>query len=90
MLLVEGEVLTGKAVVLDGKHFHNCRYTKCTLIFEGGEYAETNTTFDQCNLSFNGAAARTMSVMARFGMIRPVGIPIQPPTAAPNPPGKVQ
>jgi hypothetical protein len=85
-----GEVLSGKAIVLDGKHFHNCRYSKCTVIFEGGEWAESNTTFDQCNLSFDGAAARTMALMARFGMIRQIPMPIQPPTAATKPPGALQ
>lgn len=90
MQLIDAEVLEGKPVILDGKHFHNCRYTKCTVIFEGGEYAETNTVFDQCQLSFDGAAARTMAVMARFGMIRPVAMPPPRPPASPSsPPGPV-
>ena len=87
MELIDSEVLEGKAVVLDGKHFHNCRYTKCTLIYEGGEWAQTNTTFDQCNLSFSGAAARTMNVMAQFGMLRAIPIPPQTPPATKSPSG---
>jgi hypothetical protein len=90
MELVDSEVLEGKAVVLDGKHFHNCRYKKCTLIYEGGEWAQTNTTFDQCTLSFTGAAGRTMAAMAQFGMLRAVPMPIQTSPAAKAPSGSLQ
>ncbi|HLJ51670.1 MAG TPA: hypothetical protein VKU01_36945 [Bryobacteraceae bacterium] len=91
MTLIQAEDFSGKAVVVDDKHFHNCRFTKTTtLIYEGGEWAETSCTFEAgVQLSFSGAAARTMAVMARFGMIRPVPMPLQPPAVS-NPPGTIQ
>jgi len=90
--LIQGEDFSGKAVVLDGKHFHNCRFDKkSTLIYEGGEWAETNCTFEPgIQLSFTGAAARTMAVMARFGMIRQMPMAVQPSAPPPNPPRNVQ
>ncbi len=75
--------------MIDGKHFHNCRYTKCTLIYEGGEWAATNTAFDQCQITFSGPAARTLALMAQIGIIRSAMMPQQHPAPASVPPAPV-
>jgi len=92
MELIQAENFSDKAVVLDGKHFHNCRFNKkSTLIYEGGDWAETGCSFEAgIQLSFTGAAARTMAVMARFGMIRPMPMAVQVAAPVPNPPRNVQ
>ena len=92
MDLIQGEVFSGKAVVLDSKHFHNCRFdSKCTLIYEGGEWAETNCTFEPgFQVSFTGAAARTMQVMVRFGMLRQIPMAVPSPMPAKTPPSPLQ
>jgi hypothetical protein len=92
MQLIQAEDFSGKAVVLDGKHFHDCRFNKTTtLIYEGGEWAETNCTFEPgIRLSFDGAAARTMQVMVRFGMMRQIPMPIPQRVPAKAPSGNLQ
>jgi len=90
MEVLENEVLEGKSIVLDGKYFNNCRYTKCTLLYEGGEWASISTTFDQCPIMFNGAAARTMNLMASFGMLKQNPVPMQAPPSMQPPSGSLQ
>jgi hypothetical protein len=92
MQLIDGEVFNDKVIVLDGKHFFNCRFDKkCKLVYEGGEWAETNSTFEPgIQLTFAGAAARTMQVMARFGMVQQIPMPVPPPSAVKAPPGTLQ
>ena len=91
MELIQGEVFKGKAVKLDGNHFHSCHFDKnSTLVYEGGEWADTNSTFEPgIKLTFTGAAGRTMQIMARFGMIRQIPMPPQPAAPAPKPPSAV-
>jgi hypothetical protein len=83
MQVIENEVVVGKTVVLDDKHFVNGRYTNCTLIYSGGEFGWVNTTFDNCQITLTGAAQRTANVLGHLGLVKP-------PDKVPNTPISVQ
>jgi len=73
MQIVENEVVSGKTVTIDEKHFVNCRYKNCTVIYSGGDYGWTNTTFENCQMTLAGAAQRTATLLGNFGLIPPSG-----------------
>jgi hypothetical protein len=66
---IENLNLTGAVVVIDGKHFNNCRFERCTVIYGGGDFAWSNTQFINCQLSFEAAAARTLQYLKYFNMV---------------------
>lgn len=81
MKLIESEIANNKTIVLDGNHFVNCHYTGGTVLFEGGEWADTNTVFEgDIKVTLAGAAFRTMALLARFGSVQPGPMPPAPPT----------
>jgi len=73
MQIVQDEVVSGKTVTIDEKHFVNCRYKNCTVIYSGGDYGWTNTTFENCQMTLAGAAQRTAALLGNFGLIPPSG-----------------
>jgi hypothetical protein len=82
MIAVENETRSGVTIFIDGKHFINCRYTNCTLIFAGGDFGWTNTTFKSCQIRFSGSADRTVSFMRNFNLL-PTGFRGGKPTPPP-------
>ncbi len=66
----ENEVLAGKSVVLDDKHFANCEYTNCTLVYSGGDFGMVNTKFQDCRVAFAGAAQRTANLIEILGIAK--------------------
>jgi hypothetical protein len=92
MEIVQNQTTSGATVALDDKHFANCRFTRCTLIYAGGDFSWSNTTFENCQLQFAGAAGRTMRFLGMFGLIKP-GAALSAPggiTGAPNTPPAIQ
>ena len=90
MQVVDNEVVSGKTITIDEKHFINCRYKNCTMIYSGGEFGWVNTSFDNCQITLAGAAQRTATLLGNFGVLPPSGaIPFsgQPPN---KPGGNVQ
>jgi hypothetical protein len=86
MQIVENEVISHKTIVLDDKHFVNCTYDQCTVVYNGGEYALTNTSFKNCPITLAGAAQRTAMLLTTMGVLPPATL-----GAAPNKPnGPVQ
>lgn len=77
MEIVQNEVLSGKAIVIDDKMFVNGKYTNCTLLYSGGEFSAVNTSFDNCKVNFAGAAQRTAALLGNLGILPPGGA--QPP-----------
>ena len=71
MQVVENKNETGTTIVIDDKNFINCRFTKCTLHYSGGDFAWTDTHFENCPVKLSGAAERTSSLMYWLG-IKPV------------------
>lgn len=60
---------TGKTIVMDGKYFSNCQFTNCVLVFTGGDYGWSDTKFNNCNISFQGPAARAIEFAKHFGIV---------------------
>ncbi len=78
MEVIENKSETGVTITIDEKHFVNCRYENCTVIYNGGDYAWTNTTFKNCQITLAGAAQRTATLLGNFGLIPPGGGSVPP------------
>jgi hypothetical protein len=61
----------GTTVVLDNHSFVRCKFTDCYLLYSGGDYAWTETTFNNCRLGLQGAAQRTAAFLTHFGWKQP-------------------
>jgi len=59
--IVKGETFVGRKIVVDNRHFQNCRFEHCNFVYSGGPFA-----FHECEildytvLSPTGSANRTM------------------------------
>jgi hypothetical protein len=78
MQTIENQVSSGKTITLDEKHFINCRFTDCKLVYSGGDYGWTDTTFENCQVTLAGAAQRTATLLGSFGALGPGGAPQRP------------
>lgn len=88
-----------KSVALDGSSFHDCVFSKCTMIYSGGEIpALSGCRFDDCAWQFGGEAANTIGFLsgmyqggfdrlieATFHEIRRGALISQPAAAKPQP-----
>ena len=61
----------GITVYMDDKRFLNCVLTECKLVYGGGDVTWENTQFVNCQLTFDGAAQRTVAYLQNFGLMRP-------------------
>jgi hypothetical protein len=61
----------GVTVYMDDKRFINCILTECKLVYGGGDVTWENTQFVNCQLTFDGAAQRTVAYLQNFGLMRP-------------------
>lgn len=77
MELIENQEVSGKTIAIDEKHFVNCKYKNCTLIYSGGDFSWVNTTFEACQISLAGSAQRTANFLGSFGIIPPSGTQVQ-------------
>jgi len=59
---------TGTIVVIDGKNFINCHFKNCTLHYSGGDFAWTDTQFENCPVKLSGPAERTSTLMVHLGI----------------------
>lgn len=62
---VQAQHFSGERVVIDDKHFENCTFDTCTLIYRGG----VPPNFVQCEFAaprfvFEGAAQSTVQLMS--------------------------
>ena len=79
MTAIENAIETGATVILDEKYFVNCRFTKCTLVYMGGEYGWIDTQFVDCKIALQGSADRTAGFLKHFGWSPPASlIPTDP------------
>jgi hypothetical protein len=84
MTPIENDTKTGVVIYMDDRYFINCRYTDCTLIFAGGDFGWVNSSFQNCKLSFEGPAGRTVNVLRMFSLLSDkFGQPAQPPQNTP-------
>jgi len=57
----------GGVIMLDGNYFVGCRFTNCKLLFAGGDCGWHETTFTNCQIEWNGPAARAINILLAFG-----------------------
>jgi hypothetical protein len=69
MANLDGQVFENVTMMMDNKYFTNCRFTGCTLIYTGGDFAWLDTTVDNCILRFEGDALRTIRYLNGFGKL---------------------
>ena len=86
MQVIENKQDSGITVAIDDKHFVNCRFKNCKLIYSGGDYAWTETTFENCEVTLAGAAQRTLNLLGSFGMVKGSTLPDAVKRAAVRPP----
>lgn len=69
MQTLENKVVSRETIFLDDKHFVNCSFTECTLVYAGGDVAFSGTTsITDCQFALTGPADRTAIFMGTFGM----------------------
>lgn len=78
MTIIENEVLEGKTITLDDKHFVNCTYTNCKLLYNGGDCQFTDCRLNNCQFQLGGAAHKTANFLAGMGLLQP------PPMGSPS------
>ena len=62
---VQGREFTGERLVIDGKHFEDCRFESCTLVFEGGVAPNfVRCEFAAPQFAFTEAAKNTVQLMS--------------------------
>jgi hypothetical protein len=76
MQILENQTFTDQVVSIDDKSFINCIFTRCTLLYSGGELNWYDTQWINCTFNFGGCAARTAELLHRFGQspATPIGI----------------
>lgn len=79
---IENESKTSVVVYMNNKLFINCDYTKCPMIYCGGDFAWRNTKFVDCQISLEGAALRTATFLRHFKLFRTDALekPAPPPS----------
>jgi hypothetical protein len=79
MQVLENWTPKGITVYMDDKRFVKCVLTECKLIYGGGDVMWENTQFVNCQLTFDGAAQRTIAYLQNFGLMKkPDGINAPP------------
>jgi hypothetical protein len=59
-------------VRLDGKHYMHCLFTRCTFLYDGGEFViEDTMALTECGLKLGGTAEKTLELLRGFGFIKP-------------------
>jgi len=56
-------------VSTDGKHFCECVFRNCTLLYSGSEVTFESCQFRDCRFEFSGAAGRTVQFLECFGLL---------------------
>lgn len=61
---IKDEIYTDEPVDIDGKYFFKCKFTRCTLVYSGGDAPSFDKcSFDSPQFSFRGAAGNTLGFM---------------------------
>ena len=70
MQVLENWTPKGITVYMDDKRFVKCVLTECKLIYGGGDVMWENTQFINCQITFDGAAQRTIAYLQNFGLMK--------------------
>lgn len=71
-----------KTVEMDEAILINCKLTRCTVIFRGGDTAWMNVSFEKCAVLFLGAAKHVVASLTALGWKPPeMPFPTEPSSA---------
>lgn len=84
MQSIENDSKTGAVIHIDGKLFINCTFTKCQIIYSGGDFGWRNTTFNDCQVSLEGPASRTANFLRSFNLLKMEAFQKSVPPAKPS------
>lgn len=75
MRQIRNETFSHTLIELDGKHFIQCQFLQCKLVFTAYEtVAFDGCVFDQCDWVFDGPAETTLKFLsALYAGLRPQG-----------------
>mgnify|MGYP001791499597 FL=1 len=66
--IVEGETFGQSAeIVIDRRHFKNCRFLGCVLLYSGGDSLLTDCEILNVSVSLSGNAATTIQFLLSLG-----------------------
>jgi hypothetical protein len=66
----EGKTFENQVFQLEECWFVNCVLRRCAIFYHGGPYELLNTTFDNCQWKFVGAANQTFQLLTQIGVIK--------------------
>ena len=64
---IRDKTFVGETIQMDGKSFLNCSFQNCILKYAGGQCEWENTDFRDCQVVLEGAASRTVHIIAGLG-----------------------
>ena len=67
---VENKTQTETVIHMDDKIFINCAFTRCQMVYSGGDFAWANTIFKDCRVTLEGPAKRTAEFLNHFNLFR--------------------
>lgn len=70
MEIVSGIVITSERVRLDEKHFVDCTFESCELIYSGGPVVFERTGFTGCHYKLLECAGRAFELLKMLGLIQ--------------------
>jgi len=66
-----GQTFEGRVVLLDGREFIRCTFTRCLLRYRGGSVRiGSGTRAIDCQPEFSGSAKRTVELLNLFGLLK--------------------
>ena len=66
MRIIVGKTYKETRVVLDNTHFAGCEITDCLLIYSGQQFKITDSSLNNVQLQFSGAAENTIGLLAQL------------------------
>jgi hypothetical protein len=70
MQLVTNQNASGATVYMDGTFYLKCRFTKCTLLYAGGDYGWEDCVFDGCTVKLAGSAIRVREFLGHCHLLK--------------------
>src|ERR1700760_2167640 len=68
-LMVSKRDFEGEMVSADAKHFRDCGFNNCTLLYSGAPVTFESCRFHDCKFRFSGAAGRTVQFLDCFSVL---------------------
>lgn len=90
MTTVENQTAEGITIAMDDKYFLNCRFTRCNLVFSGGDCEWMESAFIDCEVTMIGPARRIVNILHSFGFAKDFGGDYSPGPASSMPAKSIQ